>query len=359
MKSTTIFLVAGGTGGHFFPAIALGEELVSMHYNILIMTDARCKKYISRSSDMKFHIIDSEKLERGIFKTAISLFKNLRGIAQSILHIIKKKPKLVIGFGGYTMFPMLYAAKLFSIPVILHEQNSVFGKANRFFADYASMIALSYPCTKLVEPYHADNIVITGNPVRRKIYNANIIRNFQSRPFTIFICGGSQGASFFSIFMPNVLRILRDKDKNLELYIIHQAPIHDHDKLKEVYSTMNMKFKVRDFFSDIEHVIASSHLSINRAGASTVAEVIASFLPTIFIPLSHSADNHQFHNAQHLVEQEACWLFEQHKLSPELLANHILKLINHPELLETISNNLLSLKQNSAGILAENVRRFL
>lgn len=355
--SKKVFIVAGGTGGHFFPAIALADELILREYNVTFITDKRCSKFIKLDSGINFKIIPCDTFRKGIIQKISAVINIFYGVVKSFFCLLQKRPSAVIGFGGYPMVPMLVAAAILRVPIIIHEQNSVMGKANSLFAEYARFIALSFAKTKGINEKYKNKLEVTGNPVRKSIYNLNIERDFSLRPFKILIYGGSQGAVFFSNLIPNAMKVLRDKNKNLKIHIIQQASHDEQEKLKELYDRLNITHEIKEFFFDIHHKFSESHLSINRAGASTISELIATGLPSILVPFPFAVNNHQLHNAEFLVENEAGILMEQHNISPEFLATQIIKLSHHPEILQDMSRNLRSLRIDTGSILATLVEK--
>jgi UDP-N-acetylglucosamine--N-acetylmuramyl-(pentapeptide) pyrophosphoryl-undecaprenol N-acetylglucosamine transferase len=359
MVQKKIFVVGGGTGGHFFPAVALGQKLQERGYGICVITDSRCKKYISKDFDLKVKIVSCDYFKKSIFQNIKAFCKIVSGILESLALLVRKRPKVVVGFGGYPMVPMLYAARILSIPIILHEQNSFFGKANNIFSKDAKLIALSFEDTKNIDPVYQSKIVVTGNPIRENIYKINIDRDFKQRPLKILIYGGSQGAAFFDNLIPNTMKVLRDKDPNLEIEITQQAPKYDHEKIKNVYKKLKIKANIQEFFYDMDEQFQKHHLCISRAGASTIAELIAVGMPSILIPFPFAANDHQIYNAKFLAGKNAAFMFEQSKISPALLANKIIQLASEPELLTKMFKNLLKMKVDSSDILATKIENLI
>ncbi|WCR57136.1 MAG: UDP-N-acetylglucosamine--N-acetylmuramyl-(pentapeptide) pyrophosphoryl-undecaprenol N-acetylglucosamine transferase [Rickettsia asembonensis] len=160
-----IILVAGGTGGHFFPAVALGEELIKRGYEVHFITDLRCQKYISQNMGLIFHILD--------LKRSDNIFLFLPNLSIAILKAIKLlyniKSSAIIGFGGYPVIAPMFAAIFLRVPIIIHEQNSYLGKVNKFFASFAKKIAISYEDVKNLPEFIKSKIVVTGGVVRRNI----------------------------------------------------------------------------------------------------------------------------------------------------------------------------------------------
>ncbi|EOB09778.1 UDP-N-acetylglucosamine--N-acetylmuramyl-(pentapeptide) pyrophosphoryl-undecaprenol N-acetylglucosamine transferase [Rickettsia prowazekii str. GvF12] len=366
-----IILVAGGTGGHFFPAVALGEELIKRGYIVHFITDLRCKKYINKDMKIIFHILNLKRFSN------IFLFLPILSITflKSIRLIYNIKCCVIIGFGGYPVIAPMFAAIFLRIPIIIHEQNSYLGKVNKFFARFAKKIATSYEDIKNLPEFAKSKIVLTGGIVRKNIRELDSFmysvsqhsltkltqtaltntfnplvkgRNDEfanSNIFTIFIFGGSQGAKLFSELIPASIKILMKKQPSLELNIIQQAALDHQVKIKDIYSKLNITYEFAEFFDNIALQYKVANLVISRAGASTIEELTYIGLPAIFIPLPSAADNHQYYNAKLLEDNKAGWCLEQNNISSEKLADKILDLISNRQLLEDASQNLLNRKK--------------
>ncbi len=359
-KRDRIFVVGGGTGGHLFPSIALGQELASRNYKVYLITDPRCANYLSEKVGLTIKIVQSQSVKPGFFariKTTISM---LLGLIESFFFLIKTRPKIVIGFGGYTMFPMLFAARILHIPIMLHEQNSFLGKANVFFAYNAKAIALTFQDTTNIPLMCEQKVVITGNPVRKEIKALKIERKFENLDtLNILIIGGSQGAKLFATLIPNAIKFITNSAPNLRLRITQQAHKADWARLKRAYKKLGIEFELADFFHDMPTKYQENHLAICRAGASTISEFIVVQLPAIYLPLPTAANNHQLLNAQYIEKNKAGWYFEQRSVNPEMIADKIIELYTKPKLLITASENLKKLQKDTEIIFADTVEKII
>jgi UDP-N-acetylglucosamine--N-acetylmuramyl-(pentapeptide) pyrophosphoryl-undecaprenol N-acetylglucosamine transferase len=376
-----IILVAGGTGGHFFPAVALGEELIKRGYEVHFITDLRCQKYINQDIKVIFHILD--------LKRSSNIFLFLPRLSIAVLKAIRLlyniKPSVIVGFGGYPVISSMFAAIFLRVPIIIHEQNSYLGKVNKFFASFAKNIAISYENVKNLPEFAKSKIVITGGIVRRNIreldsvghviprldrgIHKNIKQDWiprssrgmtitQEKPrndklFTIFIFGGSQGAKLFSELIPDSIKILMQKQPELKLYVVQQAAFDDQEKIRKIYSELNIAYELAEFFDDMVSQYKKADLVISRAGASTIEELTYIGLPAIFIPLPSAADNHQYYNAKLLEDKKGGWCLEQNSISAEKLADKILDLIGNPKVLEDASQNLLKRRKEGHVLLSD------
>ncbi|MCX4083532.1 undecaprenyldiphospho-muramoylpentapeptide beta-N-acetylglucosaminyltransferase [Rickettsia hoogstraalii] len=370
-----IILVAGGTGGHFFPAVALGEELVKRGYEVHFITDLRCKKYINQDMKVIFHILD--------LKRSINIFLFLPNLSIAILKAIKLlyniRSSAIIGFGGYPVIAPMFAAIFLRVPIIIHEQNSYLGKVNKFFASFAKKIAISYEDVKNLPEFAKSKIVVTGGIVRENIRNVchsreggnleklslvprfrgDDIKKSKDNIFTIFIFGGSQGAKLFSELIPASIQILIQKEPKLKLHIIQQAALDDQEKIKDIYSKLNINYEFAEFFDNMALKYKEADLVISRAGASTIEELTYIGLPAIFIPLPSAADNHQYYNAKLLADKKAGWCLEQNNISAGKLADKILDLINNPKILEDASQNLLKRRKEGQVLLSNLIEKVI
>ncbi|HJD55732.1 MAG TPA: undecaprenyldiphospho-muramoylpentapeptide beta-N-acetylglucosaminyltransferase [Rickettsia endosymbiont of Pyrocoelia pectoralis] len=360
-----IVLVAGGTGGHFFPAVALGEELTKRGYEVHFITDLRCQKYINHNIKLNFHVLDLKR-----FTNIFSFIPELSlAILKAVKLLFSLKPAAIIGFGGYPVVASMFAAILLRVPIIIHEQNSCFGKVNRFFAPFAKKIAISYEHVKNLPKYTKDKIVITGGMVRKDIRVLSSVKRMYSldpvdkprgdKLSNIFIFGGSQGAKLFSELIPAAIEILMQKQPELKLHITQQSALIDQIKVKEIYSKLNITYELAEFFEDMPNRYQNADLVISRAGASTIEELTYIGMSSIFIPLPSAADNHQYYNAKLLEDAEAGWCLEQNSISAAQLADKILELINDPKLLKQTTENLLKRKKEGHKLLSDLIEKVI
>jgi UDP-N-acetylglucosamine--N-acetylmuramyl-(pentapeptide) pyrophosphoryl-undecaprenol N-acetylglucosamine transferase len=309
---------------------------------------------------LKVKIIKSQAAKQGFISRLQAAFSMMVGLVESFLFLLKTRPKIVIGFGGYTMFPMLFAAQLLRIPIMLHEQNSFLGKANVFFAQKAKVIALTFKDTTNIPENCKDKLLVTGNPVRKEIKNLIVKRDYKNiDKFRILVIGGSQGARFFSTLIPNSIRFLNKLAPNLKIHITQQAHKADWSRLKRAYKRFEVEFELADFFHDMPRRYSESHIAICRAGASTISEFIDVQLPAIYLPLPTAANNHQVLNAQYVERNKAGWCFEQSLVTPEILADKIYDLATKPEILNIAAANLKKLQKDTENILADTVENII
>ncbi|RTK93666.1 MAG: undecaprenyldiphospho-muramoylpentapeptide beta-N-acetylglucosaminyltransferase [Rickettsiales bacterium] len=357
----TIILAAGGTGGHLFPAISVGEELIKTNnVKTCLVTDFRCKKFLPADLKIPTYFIDIHLKINSPLNKLKSLFNLANACIRALFLVFKIKPNIVIGFGGYPSFPILLAARILRIPVIIHEQNCFIGKINRFFADYAKVIALSYPQTYNAKKFDQTKIIVTGNMVRAEICKINNNYNPYSDEFNILVLGGSQGAKIFTDIMPDVIRRLLELDNNLKINIIQLVNINDKKYLENEYDKLGVKHELAEFFHNMPEIYSKTNLVISRSGAGTITELAYLGIPAIYIPFPHATDDHQYLNAQAIVDIKGGWCYRQDNISANILSQGIYKLISDRNLLVSTSQNLrLHSKNDAAKHLSDTVLKII
>ena len=356
-----IVLVGGGTGGHLFPALAIARELEAKGLKPYLITDTRCKAYLTEKYHFNIKILDIARPKPGIIAIPRFFIQNIKVFLGLIRFYRNIKPDLVIGFGSYMSVMPLLIAILFRIPIMLHEQNSYLGRVNRFFSMFARRIMLSFQNTTNLPKNHS-KIDITGNPIRQ-IFSPEIYqnKNYDDSEFKILVVGGSQGAKFFVSIVPEAIQdVVRSLPQGITIKIFHQATKDYHARLTKEYAIGDkITSEVAEFFSNIADKYSQAHLVISRSGASTVSELIALRQPSILIPLPNAADNHQFYNAQVIAKAKGGLCIEQKNITPQVLAQYIRERINNRSILQQESNNLKQLECNSIVNIMSIISEFI
>ncbi|MCQ2913792.1 MAG: undecaprenyldiphospho-muramoylpentapeptide beta-N-acetylglucosaminyltransferase [Alphaproteobacteria bacterium] len=336
--SKTFILTAGGSGGHVFPAQALAQELINRGHKVVFITDKRGTSFsgmFPNSQEYRIHAGAYANLSK--IRKLKALFNMGIGILQAIKLINKIKPAAVVGFGGYASFPTAFAAGLLHTPLILHEQNSVLGGANRVLARGAKLVATTFPEVARIPANLKTKW--TGVPVRPQILELNKIEyKAPHNKLNILIFGGSQGATIFSKVIPQAFELIPESEKS-KLTITQQARQADLAELNNYYDRINLKVETGSFFTDMAERLQVADIVICRAGASTIAELTTAGKPAIIVPILHSPDLHQLHNAEYMGKNDACWLIEEPDFTPEKLQELILSLLNDPSQLKEKSDN--------------------
>ena len=342
-----IVLTAGGSGGHVFPAEALAKELTARGAEISFITDRRGNSFSGRFPDSKeYRIFAGAYAGKPLLKKLWALFLMGAGILQSVLILRKIKPDAVVGFGGYAAFPASFAAGILKIPLILHEQNSVLGGANRVLGKRASLIAPTFPDVERIP--EGIKTEYTGVPVRPEILAA---RDQPYRPaaetFNLLIFGGSQGAAVFSRVLPAALTQLPEDIKK-RLRISQQCRAADLPAVQKTYENSGLKPELAPFFTDMADRLTQAHLVICRAGASSIAELSVAGRPALIVPILRSADSHQLKNALFITKNNGAFLCEEPDFTPEYLSGKITEFVNTPQILTTAAENAKKLGKPDA-----------
>jgi UDP-N-acetylglucosamine--N-acetylmuramyl-(pentapeptide) pyrophosphoryl-undecaprenol N-acetylglucosamine transferase len=340
-----VVLAAGGTGGHLFPAQALAEELVKRGYIIHLVTDERVADYGKTFPAIETHIIPSATLSLSkpwlLPMRLLRLYKGFR-LARSIFKSLK--PNAVVGFGGYPSFPPLIAASRLGIPCCVHDQNAMMGRANRVLSRFVDVVASSFPDIAGLPAKARKKVVVTGNPVRSVVIteqNSPYPEISDDLPFNLLVFGGSQGARFFSEFMPGVVEEL-PKDVLRTLHITQQCRKEDLAALEAKYVALDLSFDLAPFFLDMPQKIADSHLVFCRSGASTIAELGVIGRPAVMVPLPHAIDNDQLRNAESFANAGAGWIKPQAELEASEFAAFLTRLRFHEEELQDAAHAALA-----------------
>tara|TARA_Y100000991_G_scaffold129544_1_gene97625 strand:+ start:1162 stop:2256 length:1095 start_codon:yes stop_codon:yes gene_type:complete len=307
-RKSNIILSTGGSGGHVFPAIAISDEMKKLKIEHSILTDKRCEKFFSKRN-IPYKVIHSSSIQFNPLSFFISILKISAGLIQSLIYIQKLKPLLLIGFGGYSSVPTIIAARILRISTGLHEQNAVMGKANRFLSNFTEFDMLSYKKTKFS---NVKKSIYTGMPVRNILVNSNINNNNNS--IKVLVLGGSQGARIFSKIIPQIIDALDNRFKK-KIILVQQSRTEDIKNLKDLYSKMGIKFKLKSFFNNIFEEMLDSKFIISRCGSSTLSEIELVSRFSILFPLPGSKDNHQYENAKQFSRNNKCLILDEKKMS--------------------------------------------
>lgn len=351
----TYVLTAGGTGGHVFPAQALAAELTDRGNAVCFITDRRGNSFSGQFPQSKeYRVFAGAYANLGKVRKIKALILMAFGILQCLFILRKIKPKAVVGFGGYASFPAAFAAGILGIPLVLHEQNSVLGGANRVLAKRASLIATTFSNVAKIPP--KIKTAYTGVPVRPAILAlSGVPYQAPADTFDLLIFGGSQGAHILSEVIPEALKALPVSVK-YRLTASQQARAADLPALERAYADSGLKIELAPFFSDMDKRLAKASLVICRAGASTIAELTAAGRPAVIVPILRSPDAHQLHNAEFMSQNNAAFLIEEPDFTPEKLTALITELFNDAKKLITVANNAkLLAKPDAATLLADAV----
>jgi UDP-N-acetylglucosamine--N-acetylmuramyl-(pentapeptide) pyrophosphoryl-undecaprenol N-acetylglucosamine transferase len=303
--SMTFVVTGGGTGGHLTIAKALKEELVKRGHKAIFIGS-------SNGQDQSWFEDDNDFSEKIFLQSYGVTNQNGFGKLKSLLNIwtlslqlrtIFKRNRVdaVISVGGYSSAPASIYSILSFTPLYIHEQNAMIGKLNKFIKPFSKAFFSSYEENSKIKDYPIGNIFFEKRRVREKIES-------------VIFLGGSQGARFINDFAIKVAPELSSRG----IKIIHQTGKLDFERMKRAYSNLDIEVELIDFHPKLSQFIEKSDLAVSRSGASTLWELSANGLPTIFIPYPH-ANNHQYYNAKFIIDKELGWLFPQKSIQPENL----------------------------------------
>jgi UDP-N-acetylglucosamine--N-acetylmuramyl-(pentapeptide) pyrophosphoryl-undecaprenol N-acetylglucosamine transferase len=339
-SSPLILLAAGGTGGHLFPAEALGVELIRRGVRVRLATDSRALRYSGLFTKDTIDVVPSETVRgRTPWSLAYTGAMLAAGTAVSLNLMRRLKPKAVVGFGGYPTLPPLLAAKMSGVPGIIHEANAVLGRANRFLSSRVSAIATSLPGALDRDPALAGKTTTVGTPMRPAILAAAAVKFITPEPtgpLRLLVVGGSQGARIMADIVPDAIERLEPELWG-RLILTQQVREEDMARVRAVYHRLNINAELAPFFSDLPARLASSQLIVSRSGAGTVAELGAIGRPSILVPLPGSIDQDQFANAGVLAEAGGALRLPQTDFTPDRLAAEISTLAAEPARLTTMA----------------------
>jgi len=333
MIAPRILLAAGGTGGHMFPAEALARALLARGLQVDLATDERGGGFGDRLPQVKVHRIASGGVAgKGLVARLRNFARLGLGYMQSRTLLRRLDPAVVVGFGGYPSIPPLAAAQRNNVPTLLHEQNAVMGRANRFLAPRAKRLALSFDQVQFADAVPADRRTVTGNPVRPEISaiaDAPYAEPRAGEKVRLFVMGGSLGARVFGKAVPEAVALLHE-DLRRRLAIAQQARAEDLAGAEQAYRALDLTVELKPFFEDVPERLRQAHLLVTRAGASTLAELTAAGRPAVMVPLPNSIDDHQMANARSLVSAGGGWLLPESSLSPAALAKILEEALAEP-----------------------------
>lgn len=341
-KGKLLLIAAGGTGGHMFPAQALAEAMVRRGWRVKLSTDARGARYTGGFP----HVVQVEQVSSatfargGVLARAVVPFRIAGGIFGAVMAMLRDKPAVVVGFGGYPTIPALSAAWILRRPRMIHEQNGVLGRVNQLFAPRVDRVACGTWPTDLPAGVTGEH---TGNPVRLAVLEragAGYIAP-GDYPMSLLVIGGSQGARILSDVVPEAVAMLPDAIRR-NLRVAHQARAEDLDRVVEIYEAAGIRAEVQPFFTDIPARLSEAQLVISRSGASSIADISVIGRPSILIPFAAATGDHQTANARGLTGAEAAILIPEKALDAPGLSSHMAAVLSQPDAANRMAANALA-----------------
>ena len=305
-----IVIATGGTGGHIFTSVSLSNSL-SKNYQVEFITDKRGLNYFDKNKNFNVNVINSSPIfSKNIFKVILGLIKFFFTTTSSLSLLIKLKPKLIIGMGGYSSVGVCLAAFFLKIPIIIYENNLVIGRANRFLLPISKKILVSTKSIEGIKKKYQNKIFLSGFFIRKEVFEIKKINlNEQEKKLSILIIGGSQSAKVFGEYLPKIIK--KCYENNIKFKIYQQCLDYQKDKLNKIYKELNLDFELFTFTNNLLKFYEKADFAITRSGASSLAELVNLKIPFITIPLPSSIDNHQLKNAMYFEHKGYCLIVEQ------------------------------------------------
>jgi len=330
----SIVLAAGGTGGHVFPAQALGNSLVSRGYSVTLLTDSRGSAF---GRDIQTVCLPLRPTYGAPWKKIVGMLSLFPSFLVALYKLRQLKPQVVVGFGGYVSAPTVAASLLLGIPVVLHQADALLGRVNRWLAPYATLLASSFPEMFGVQPEWKRKVIHVGLPLRSEI---------QEYPYEIpgdvlrlLVTGGSQGAKVFGDIIPGGISLLSPEEQS-RIHIVQQCRAEYRDEVSAAFKKTKAHVELLPFISDMGNQYKKAHLVISRAGASSVMEAALVGRPAIFVPYPFAMDDHQTFNAIEAEKTGGAWVFKQKALTCEIFATLLGEVLNSPWKLQAASANI-------------------
>lgn len=307
-----MMVMAGGTGGHVFPALAVAQELRDRDVAVTWLGTLRgIEAELVPNHKFPIDYIDVEGVRgRGIVKLLKAPFVLIKAIWQSVNVIRNQKPDVVLGLGGFASGPGGVAARLLGLPLVIHEQNAIAGTTNKLLSNIANRVLEAFPGALPRGEW-------VGNPVRREIAALPLSKQVNDRPLQLLVLGGSLGASAINQQVPAALALLA---QNARPQVRHQCGRAHQVITEKAYSVAGVEVSIKPFIADMAEAYGWADMVICRAGALTVAELTAAGVGALLVPYPHAIDDHQTKNGEWLVGQGAALLIQQPDLTPEKLA---------------------------------------
>lgn len=337
-KQLRVVVSGGGTGGHIYPALALGKEIIEAHRGQILYIGSRggMESDIVPPSGIDFEAVSSAGLERRITpKNALALLKAGRGLWEAFSILQKFRPDIVVGTGGYVCGPVVLAAWLKRIPTVIHEQNAFPGLTNRILSRFASRVCVTFE--ESLEYFRCRHkAVVTGLPVRREILKAG--RNEAAAFFgfnpglkTLLIVGGSRGAKSINAAAVHILRWLVFEEESVQLIWVTGSTGYEDtiDRIGDLGIKLDDLDRVRvvPYLNEIHFGLAAADLVVARAGASFLAEVTARGVPAVLVPYPYASGNHQERNAEAMARNGAARVIKDNQLQTSLLLDEVRRLL--------------------------------
>lgn len=332
-----------------FPGIAVARELEGRFREteiLFVVGHRKMESDLLTRHGYRAKAIDVEGLKGRGWKKGISVMVKLpKSILQSASIIKEFSPHLVLGMGGYSAGPVCLAARLMGIPTAIHEQNSYPGLTNRLLSRVVDRVLISFEESRT--HFRVNSVVLTGNPIREELFSEGKVAPEDKSEFTILIVGGSQGAKAINEIFAAALAFLNTRGRKPK--VIHQTGKKDHERVVEDYRQRELTGELLPFIRDMTTAYQQADLVVSRAGATTIFELAALGKPSILIPYPYATNQHQEINARSLVQAGGAEMIRQSELTPEGLAQVLLKYIEDPSTLKKMGERVRTIARPDAA----------
>jgi UDP-N-acetylglucosamine--N-acetylmuramyl-(pentapeptide) pyrophosphoryl-undecaprenol N-acetylglucosamine transferase len=326
-----VAIACGGTGGHLFPGMAIGEKLVERGCDVtLFVSRKEVDQVIARAREgMEAVSLPAVPLLKGNFPIFLKTFWESFGIARACFRA--RKPAAVLAMGSFTSAAPILAGRLAGVKTALHEANSIAGRANRLLAPWVNHVFIGF--SSAANQLRNRSVQFTGTPVRSQFQPADsaaakMALGLDPNNPVLLVMGGSQGASAVNKAVVEAVPILTQAIPGIQFLHLTGAALHE--SVAAAYRPLTSRAKVLPFLTEMDLALAAATVAISRAGASSLAEFAAMEVPSILIPYPTAADDHQYHNARALAQPGAARMMVQSQLKPDALARAVIELINDP-----------------------------
>mgnify|MGYP000565371964 CR=1 FL=1 len=345
-RDKTFLIMAGGTGGHVYPALATASKLMQQKDNVVWLGSVGgMEETVVKNAGIQFYGISVKGVRgKGLVSKLLSPIRILWAIVQALKVIMKVKPDVVLGMGGFASGPGGFAARILGKPLLVHEQNAVAGMTNRILAKFATKVMTAFPGA-FKERVEVNQ---TGNPLREAIidiYYQPQVAIPQNRRIKLLVLGGSLGAMGLNLGVPAAIAKL---DKDLQPEIWHQTGKNKEKETEDSYRSHVVDAKISAYIDDMAMAYQWADLVICRAGALTISELCITGLGAILVPYPYAVDDHQTKNALSMVTSGAAWLLPQSDLNPDTLAEILKPLLTKRERIYILSEAAHKLGQPDA-----------
>ena len=345
-----IVIVGGGTGGHLYPGIAVAQELRRWAPRARIIfigsKDGPERGILEREGYAHYGITAAGLARRARREQLLAMARVCQGFGESMRLLRRVQPHMVLGLGSYVAAPVMLAAWTLGIPRLIHEQNVIPGLANRLLGRFANRVAVSFEAS--VAHFPKGKAMVTGNPVRPVMWQVRSRQRASDSRFQLLVFGGSQGAHHLNVAMLDALPHLADALEGL--WFVHQTGHDDYASVQTIYAEKAHPGIVHAYICDMAAEYAAADLVICRAGATTIAELMATGKPAILVPFPYAANDHQAHNAHTLASAGAAVVIPDRELTGGLLAERIRHYQQHPQEVDDMAARMLALGKPDAAM---------